>query len=137
MRLSAFPLTELDPFTEDQLSKIFPEEPDIQNVWRDTIVQGSKIWVAMFNGRYLAAAIMGPVNQGTVEISVIMVREVTRKRGVGRFLLEQMEQNAQEAKAKEICILASSEDAQQFLNHCGYQEQMQIFRKKLALATQG
>lgn len=86
MKLTILRLTTLSAQDRIDLAKIWPDE-DIAAL-ESSLNENVRLYAARFNARLLGAlklAIAG--TQG--DISQLEVREVTRRRGVGRYLLEE------------------------------------------------
>lgn len=87
MKLTIIPL--VDPTDQQYLDlyKIWPDQR--QDEMKSLLFSGQKLYAARFNDRLLGAAkIQIDKNQGT--IYDFLVREVTRRRGVGLYLLDEI-----------------------------------------------
>ena len=82
------------------------------------------LYVAMFNQRHIAAAQL-TIEANQARVNNFVVRDLTRRRGVGKYLLAQLEATAQQQGAAEISvILIETEQAfSGFLVAMGYQQQ--------------
>ena len=82
------------------------------------------LYVAMFNQRHIAAAQL-TIEANQARVNNFVVRDLTRRRGVGKYLLAQLEATAQRQGAAEISvILSETEQAfSGFLVAMGYQQQ--------------
>ena len=82
------------------------------------------LYVAMFNQRHIAAAQL-TIEANQARVNNFVVRDLTRRRGVGKYLLAQLEATAQQQGAAEISvILSETEQAfSGFLVAMGYQQQ--------------
>ena len=82
------------------------------------------LYVAMFNQRHIAAAQL-TIEANQARVNNFVVRDLTRRRGVGKYLLAQLEATAQQQGAAEISvILSETEQAfSGFLVAMGYQKQ--------------
>ncbi|CAK6488358.1 PanD regulatory factor [Pantoea sp. Nvir] len=91
MKLTILRLTTLSAQDRIDLAKIWPDE-DIA-VLESSLNENHRLYAARFNARLLGALKLTLVGtQG--KVSQLEVREVTRRRGVGQYLLEEtMEQN--------------------------------------------
>lgn len=79
----------VDPTNQQYLDlyKIWPDQS--QNQLNAFLLSGQKIYAARFNDRLLAAAkVQVDHQQGT--ICHFLVREITRRRGVGLYLLDEI-----------------------------------------------
>ena len=83
-------------------------------------------FVTLFNARHLGA-VQVSINQQTATLSLLAVRDITRRRGVGKNLLREVEKKLIEKGMNEIQLSLASvqEDEQQgiiyFMEACGYQ----------------
>ncbi|GAA5218336.1 acetyl-CoA sensor PanZ family protein [Corallincola platygyrae] len=98
MRLTASTTSLLDGQMTSDLAKLYSAE--FLEQAEQQIATGDTQWVlAKFNGRYIGA---GLFNIQAKQLSALTVRDVTRRRGVGRLLVEycrqQIQQNANDAK---------------------------------------
>lgn len=121
MRLTITPLSDLTDQHFLDLCKIWPNQP------KEHIEQwlkfGGKIYAAKFNGRLLGAAKVH-IEQQQGMISDFLVREVTRRRGVGLYLMEEIcrqnshinhwNMNLQNTRDENKSIMV------QFLSSCGF-----------------
>ena len=91
MKLTILRLTTLSAQDRIDLAKIWPDE-DIAAL-ESSLNENHRLYAARFNARLLGALKLTLVGtQG--KVSQLEVREVTRRRGVGQYLLEEaMEQN--------------------------------------------
>lgn len=91
MKLTILRLSELTPQDRIDLSRIWPDLK-IESVEK-TLDENHRLYAARFNDRLLAALQLEIVGtQGKVQ--ALNVRDVTRRRGVGKYLLEEtMAQN--------------------------------------------
>lgn len=93
MKLTIERLNQLTAEDSGDLLKIWPSQRS--ESWRETI-QNDVLFVARFNDRLLGAAkvrTIGRENTGHEgEILDLTVREITRRRGVGSYLLEELQQ---------------------------------------------
>ena len=86
MKLTILRLTTLNQQDQIDLAKIWPNE-DISAL-EESLSENRRLYVARFNERLLAALKLEIVGtQG--KISQLEVREVTRRRGVGHYLMEE------------------------------------------------
>ncbi|MCP1439227.1 GNAT superfamily N-acetyltransferase [Erwinia persicina] len=92
MKLTILRLQRLSAQDLVDLSKIWPQDDpaDLENRLDDR----HRLYAAKFNDRLLAA-VKVTLNEAQGELKDFMVREVTRRRGVGSYLLEEvLAQNA-------------------------------------------
>ncbi|MBD1390198.1 aspartate 1-decarboxylase autocleavage activator PanM [Neiella sp. HB171785] len=87
MRLSVQPLQQITPALCQDLAKLpLPEGVDDIESWLQE--QQSDVWLATFNAKYIGLLLLSS-RQQQLHIDWLVVREATRRRGVGRYLLEQ------------------------------------------------
>ncbi|MEI6896024.1 MAG: aspartate 1-decarboxylase autocleavage activator PanM [Psychromonas sp.] len=83
-------------------------------------------FVSLFNARHLSAVQVSITKEGA-QLSLLCVRDITRRRGVGKNLLLEVEKNLQTKGIHKVQLLLSeiTEDEQPglilFLQACGYQ----------------
>lgn len=70
------------------LAKIWPRQVNAQ--WDNWLDQGNLLFAARFNQRLLAAVKVQLTGEHA-ELRDLMVREITRRRGVGLYLLEDLQ----------------------------------------------
>jgi len=88
MKLTIVKLDNLTPQDEIDLAKIWPQQQCAD--WRSGIVGQRMIFAARFNDRLLAAVKVS-VTGTKAELGDLCVREVTRRRGVGLYLIEDLQ----------------------------------------------
>lgn len=122
MKLTILRLTTLSQQDQIDLAKIWPNE-NIAALEK-SLNENSRIYAARFNERLLGAlklAIAG--TQG--KISQLEVREVTRRRGVGQYLLE--ETMAQNGSISDWWVAddgsADQSERAAFMQACGFRAQ--------------
>lgn len=121
MRLTIELLQHPSPAELACLSKIWPEKAEAYFMQ----YQGDIHWyVARFNHRLLAGLELH-LRPSEAVITGIMVREATRRRGVGRYLLEEALRMNPDIHRWKACPdqLPLSEAASQFLYTCGFRPQ--------------
>lgn len=85
MKLTIIHLTRLSTQDTLDLNKIWPE----YRLAQQTLDETHRIYAARFNDRLLGAVRL-TVNGTWGELDSFRIRDVTRRRGVGRYLLEEM-----------------------------------------------
>lgn len=122
MKLTILRLTTFSPQDQIDLAKIWPKE-DITALEK-SLSENQRLYAARFNERLLGALKLEIVGaQG--KISQLEVREVTRRRGVGQYLMEEtMAQNGSVSS----WWLADDGSANQgeraaFMQACGFRAQ--------------
>ncbi|KGD79497.1 hypothetical protein HA49_02650 [Tatumella morbirosei] len=118
MRLTIELLQHPSPAELACLSKIWPEKASAGFLQHQDDIRW---YVARFNQRLLAGLEL-QLRPSEAVISQIMVREITRRRGVGRYLLEETLRINPDIHRWKICSghLPLSEAASQFLYACGF-----------------
>lgn len=96
-------------------SPFAPHPVDEQQLHTWLTQHSGQIWAARFNARLLAAAQLGTDG----ELKHFVVRSITRRRGVGRFLLSQLIQHAAATGYSEL--YSQDPQATAFLTACGFQ----------------
>ncbi len=117
MRLSAFQLTQ--PTQQDRLdlSRLYPE------VNLNELLASPMLFVARFNDRLLAGVTVEIEGKRAV-LSQLQVREVTRRRGIGRFLLTQLPGLLEDQDIEGLYHpLSQDQGCQQFLAAMGFEQQ--------------
>nr|WP_314264486.1 aspartate 1-decarboxylase autocleavage activator PanM [uncultured Moellerella sp.] len=87
MKLTIIQLTDLTHQDCIDLQKIWPTQTKL--AWLEAMLSGTQFYAARFNERLLAAAKI-EIKQKEGFIKDFCVREVTRRRGVGSYLLQQI-----------------------------------------------
>ena len=87
MKLTIQKLDSLSPQDVLDLAKIWPEQSPAE--WQSWLSGNRALFAAKFNERLLAAVCI-TLNGGEGELSALCVREVTRRRGVGQYLVEEV-----------------------------------------------
>ncbi|MGL5757654.1 aspartate 1-decarboxylase autocleavage activator PanM [Plesiomonas sp.] len=142
MKLTIERLTELTPADQADLAKLWPHA-QVQE-WQQAIQPDNGLLIARFNDRILAGVklsaqpICGQSIAGelkTAELHDLCVRVATRRRGVGRYLLQQLPPLMPEYQRWVIALpqagqatLSGKEREDQatlvlFLQQCGWQQQ--------------
>lgn len=122
MKLTILRLTTLSQQDQTDLTKIWPDE-DIAAL-ENSLSENSRVYAARFNERLLGALKLNIVGtQG--KISQLEVREVTRRRGVGHYLLE--ETMAQNGSISDWWVAddgsANQGERAAFMQACGFRAQ--------------
>lgn len=120
MKLTILRLQYFSPQDRLDLAKIWPERDPI--VLENTLDQQHQLYAAKFNDRLLAAVNV-TLKGSTGEMHDFIVREVTRRRGVGRYLLEEvLAQNSAISNWRmEDGGVNDPEVAAAFLASCGFE----------------
>jgi len=95
-----------------------------------------QFFVTLFNARHLGA-VQVSVEQTTAQLALLCVRDITRRRGVGKNLLREVEKRLKEQAIQKLQLPLSdiAESDQQgvilFMQACGYQLNEQTLIKVL------
>lgn len=137
MRLSAFSPQDVEPQLLLDLKKIYqavwPETALTDDALTQLINQANpQLYVAMFNQRHIAAVQL-VVTEQVAHFSELVVRDITRRRGVGKYLLTEVEKTAKSQGASQICSenRAEFEEQSAFMQAMGYQLNGQHWSKNL------
>lgn len=87
MKLTIQKLTSLSPQDLIDLAKIWPEQT--ASDWQSSLSGNHRLFAAVFNERILGAVKLS-LNGESAELHDLLVREVTRRRGVGLYLIGDM-----------------------------------------------
>ena len=141
MRLSVFIANTVSTQLVIDLQKIYanylPEASLTEQALAELITQSpSRLYMTMFNERHIGA-VKVQINATQATLSQLTIRDLTRRRGVGKNLLKQLEKSLTaegmtdiEYNLKEVAeveLLAT----QAFLSDSGYQLNNHIATKKL------
>lgn len=129
MRLSAFTI---DTMTAQQLIDItklyqpFNQDKDAIKTACERIIADPEqdLFVAKFNDRHIGGLII-QYQSDSAELDCIAVRDITRGRGVGQFLLQQVTQKCKASNYKMIRVLKNescSDEVIGFLKAQGFTE---------------
>ncbi len=100
------------------LGKIWPQQSAPQ--WEQALAQGQLLFAARFNQRLLAAVKL-QVDSSRAELTDLMVREVTRRRGVGGYLLEELPRLLPQITQWRLAASGLDEDSlTPFMLACGF-----------------
>lgn len=116
MKLTIQKLTSLSAQDRIDLAKIWPEQTE--NEWQASLSGDHRLFAAVFNERILGAVKVS-LNGDSAELRDLLVREVTRRRGVGLYLIEDMLAQMPQVKRWEM---KSEGDAVTiaFMQACGF-----------------
>ncbi|WP_409309281.1 aspartate 1-decarboxylase autocleavage activator PanM [Pectobacterium sp. B1J-3] len=121
MKLTVECLTQFSDQDKIDLSKIWPH----QNLERleESLNVNRRLFVARFNDRLLAA-VMIEVEGEYAELSDLLVRDATRRRGVGLYLIEEVRKQLPDVKEWWLATAdhaAVKEDVlAKFMINCGF-----------------
>jgi len=99
------------------LGKIWPQQA--QEEWQPWLSADKALFAARFNDRLLAA-VKVKITGKTAELSDLLVREVTRRRGVGLYLLEQVQQQLPEVDRWILPSADNDKELDAFMQACGF-----------------
>ncbi|MFC0226008.1 aspartate 1-decarboxylase autocleavage activator PanM [Serratia aquatilis] len=130
MKLTIERLTSLSPQDVIDLGKIWPHQQPAQwQVWLDN---GKALFAARFNDRLLGAVKID-LQGDCAHLHDLMVREVTRRRGVGLYLVQDAQRQLPQVLHWQLSTagLAPRErgEVENFMRACGFQMQGDTWRK--------
>ncbi|HDL6963774.1 TPA: aspartate 1-decarboxylase autocleavage activator PanM [Yersinia enterocolitica] len=130
MKLTIERLTNLTHQDLIDLAKIWPEQQ--QTTWLQWINDGKPLFVARFNERLLGA-VKVMVDGQQAELEDLYVREVTRRRGVGLYLIEetlrQLPTIQQWYLSDKQVVAANYEAMDGFMLACGFSRNKQGWQR--------
>ncbi|PKF60289.1 aspartate 1-decarboxylase autocleavage activator PanM [Psychromonas sp. psych-6C06] len=104
---------------------------------QDLIETPDKLFfITLFNARHLGA-VQVTIDKHTATLSLLCIRDITRRRGVGKNLLREVEKQLANDGVKEVQLLLSEistpeqQGMQLFMQSCGYQLDAQLLVKSL------
>ena len=141
MRLSVFiantPSTQLIIDLQKIYANYLPEASLTEQVLAELITQTtSRLYMTMFNERHIGAVNV-QLNATLATLSQLTIRDLTRRRGIGKNLLKQIEKSLREEGIKDIeyDLKEVAEEqwlaTQAFLSDSGYQLNNNIASKQL------
>ena len=141
MRLSVFiantPSTQLIIDLQKIYANYLPEASLTEQVLAELITQTtSRLYMTMFNERHIGAVNV-QLNATQATLSQLTIRDLTRRRGIGKNLLKQIEKSLREEGIKDIeyDLKEIAEEqwlaTQAFLSDSGYQLNNNIASKQL------
>ncbi|WON77173.1 aspartate 1-decarboxylase autocleavage activator PanM [Serratia sp. UGAL515B_01] len=130
MKLTIERLTSLSSQDLIDLGKIWPhQQPEQWQIW---LKDGKALFAARFNDRLLGA-VKVDLQGDTAQLHDLMVREVTRRRGVGLYLVQDPQRQLPQVSHWQLSTtgLAPRErgGVNNFMQACGFQMQGDIWRK--------
>ncbi|MFZ4834949.1 aspartate 1-decarboxylase autocleavage activator PanM [Rouxiella sp. Mn2063] len=99
------------------LGKIWPQQN--LEAWQPWLSADHAIFAARFNDRLLAA-VKVKISGKTAELSDLLVREVTRRRGVGLYLLEEVQRQLPEIDRWALYSADNDKLLDAFMQACGF-----------------
>jgi GNAT superfamily N-acetyltransferase len=124
MKLTIERLTSLSPQDLIDLGKIWPHQQPAQ--WLSWLEESKALFAARFNERLLGAVKIEIAGQ-TAQLHDLLVREVTRRRGVGLYLIEDAQRQLPQVQHWQLDTagLAARERGEvgNFMRACGFQAQ--------------
>jgi len=125
MKLTIQKLTSLSAQDLIDLAKIWPEQTE--NDWQASLTNNRRLFAAVFNERILGA-VKVRFNGDRGELCDLRVREVTRRRGVGLYLMEDLQAQLPEVKTWEMKIDGDTVTAA-FMQACGFAREGEVWTK--------
>ncbi|MDA5474752.1 aspartate 1-decarboxylase autocleavage activator PanM [Yersinia kristensenii] len=130
MKLTIERLTNLTHQDLIDLAKIWPEQQ--QTYWLQWINDGKPLFAARFNERLLGA-VKVIVDGQQAELEDLCVREVTRRRGVGLYLIEETLRQLAEVKHWQLkdgqVASANRKAVDGFMHACGFSRGTQNWQR--------
>lgn len=124
MKLTIERLTNLSAQDLIDLGKIWPHQQPEQ--WQRWLAEGKVLFAARFNERLLGAVKI-EIQDQTAHLHDLMVREVTRRRGVGLYLVQDSQRQLPQVLHWQLSTagLAPRERGEvgNFMRACGFQPQ--------------
>ncbi|TCQ84318.1 MULTISPECIES: aspartate 1-decarboxylase autocleavage activator PanM [Rahnella] len=125
MKLTIQKLTSLSAQDLIDLAKIWPEQTESD--WQASLQNDRALFAAVFNERILGAVKI-TLDGNQAELSDLLVRDVTRRRGVGLYLMEDVQ--AQLPQVKSWTMKAEPEPVlDAFMQACGFRNEKGVWRK--------
>lgn len=130
MKLTIERLITLSPQDLIDLGKIWPHQQPAQ--WQAWLEEGKALFAARFNQRLLGAVKID-VQGDSAQLHDLMVREVTRRRGVGLYLLQDTQRQLAQVLRWQLSTvgLAARErgELDNFMRACGFLAQGDLWQK--------
>ncbi len=130
MKLTIEQLTSLSPQDLIDLGKIWPHQQPAQ--WQTWLEDGKALFAARFNERLLGAVKI-ELRGDTAQLHDLMVREVTRRRGVGLYLVQDAQRQLPQVPHWRLSTagLAPRErgEVENFMRACGFLAQGDLWQK--------
>ncbi|HHQ4305411.1 TPA: aspartate 1-decarboxylase autocleavage activator PanM [Serratia fonticola] len=130
MKLTIERLTSLSPQDLIDLGKIWPHQQPEQ--WLSWLEEGKALFAARFNERLLGAVKIEIAGQ-SAQLHDLLVREVTRRRGVGLYLMEDTQRQLPQVQHWQLDTtgLAARERGEvgNLMRACGFQAQGDCWQK--------
>ncbi|HEJ7000977.1 TPA: aspartate 1-decarboxylase autocleavage activator PanM [Serratia marcescens] len=130
MKLTIERLTALSPQDLIDLGKIWPHQQPEQ--WQSWLSDGKALFAARFNERLLGAMKIALQND-RAELQDLLVREVTRRRGVGLYLVQDAQRQLPQIAHWQLSTagLAPRErgEVDNFMRACGFAPQGDLWQK--------
>lgn len=108
MRLSAFTVSESNAQLLIDMTKLYlpycDDEKEIEATFHNILNdKDQQLFVASFNERHIAAVCIKQINQ-QLNLANFTVRDITQKRGIGKFLLTECKKIAAEKNCNQLII---------------------------------
>ncbi len=125
MKLTIKKLTTLSAQDLIDLAKIWPEQTESD--WQASLTNSRMLFAAVFNERILGAVKIN-LSGDHGELSDLFVREVTRRRGVGLYLIEDLQVQLPQVKSWEMKTDGDAVTAA-FMQACGFSLEGSVWKK--------
>ncbi|TQI78277.1 acetyltransferase (GNAT) family protein [Serratia fonticola] len=130
MKLTIERLTQLSPQDVIDLGKIWPQQQPAQ--WQAWLEEGNVLFGARFNERLLGAVKI-ELRGDTAQLHDLMVREVTRRRGVGLYLVQDAQRQLPQALHWQLTTAGLTPrergEVDNFMRACGFQARGDLWHK--------
>lgn len=130
MRLSAFTVTDTTPQLLIDITKLYlpftDDEAAVKKTCASLISDSTRdLFVAKFNDRHIAGLVI-EYNGSSALLSCIAVRDITRQRGVGKFLIQQVIALCNSKKVQSVKVIKDERLTPELINFLinqGFSEQ--------------
>jgi hypothetical protein len=130
MKLTIERLTTLSAQDLIDLGKIWPHQQPAE--WRAWLQDGKALFAARFNERLLGAVKIELLND-SAQLHDLMVREVTRRRGVGLYLVQDTQRQLPQALRWQLSTAGLTPrergEVENFMRACGFSAQGDLWQK--------
>ncbi|QUY46824.1 aspartate 1-decarboxylase autocleavage activator PanM [Serratia plymuthica] len=130
MKLTIERLTTLSPQDLIDLGKIWPQQQPQQ--WQSWLDGDRALFAARFNERLLGAVKIA-LDGDNAQLQDLLVREVTRRRGVGLYLVQDMQRQLPQVAHWQLSTAGLTPrergEVDNFMRACGFTQQGDLWQK--------
>ena len=130
MKLTIERLTRLSPQDLIDLGKIWPHQQSEQ--WQPWLGADKALFAARFNERLLGAVKID-LQEDSAQLHDLMVREVTRRRGVGLYLVQDAQRQLPQVSRWQLSTAGLTPrergEVENFMRACGFLPQGELWQK--------